>query len=137
MERKFAVAGNTMQTAQKFIEVSPQSIAGNFDMVPVDGALPIDRLAQASLWKEVIAQVGRSPQIAQAWDLNGMLMHTMMLAGERNIDRFKINVLPPGVAPGQGMVPLQGMTGGKQNGGRGIDGRGPGSAATGTSGGVI
>ena len=135
VERKFAVAGNTLQTAQKFIQVTPQSIAGAYDFVGVDGALPIDRLAQASLWKETLAQMARSPAIAMQWDINGMLAHTMMLAGERNIDRFRIKVLPPGVAPGAGTVPLEGGQG--NGGGRGIDGRGGSAPAAGTSGGVI
>lgn len=132
-ERKFAVAGNTLETAQKFIMVDPKSIAGGYDFVGVEGTLPIDRLAQASLWKETLTQMARSPQIAMQWDINGMLAHTMKLAGERNIDRFRINVLAPGQAPSPGAIPLQGGP----TGGRGIDGRGGNAPAAGTSGGVI
>ena len=132
MERKFAVAGNTLETAQKFIEVNPASIAGAFDFVPVDGAMPIDRMAQATLWKETLTQMARSPQIAMQWDINGMLAHTMKLAGERNIDRFRINVMQPGQAPGPGMIPLQGGANGP---GRGFDGQG--GKSTGTPGGTI
>lgn len=135
MERQFAIAGNTMETAQKFIQVSPETIAGAYDFVPIDGAMPIDRLAQASLWKETLAAMAKSPAIAMQWDINGMLAHTMKLAGERNIDRFRIKVLPPGVAPSAGTVPVGGNGGGGK--GRGIDGRGPDAAAAGTSGGVI
>jgi hypothetical protein len=89
LERKYAIAGNTLENAQKFVEVNPQAIAGDYDFVPVDGALPIDRLAQANFWKELLMQMSRSPQLMMEWDLSGMIAQAMKLQGERNIDRFR------------------------------------------------
>jgi hypothetical protein len=111
-ERKYAVAGNTLEAAQNFLTAGPDQIAGSYNFVPVDGAAPIDRLAQANFWKELLVQVARVPQIAMQLDLVGMIGHVMKLQGERNFERFRINVLPPGVAPGaavpgQGGLPAQ------------------------------
>jgi hypothetical protein len=108
-ERKYRIAGNTLETANSFLMAGPDQIAGAYDFVPVDGTAPIDRLAQANFWKELLTQVARVPQIAMQLDLVGMIGHVMKLQGERNFDRFRINVLPPGVAPGQ---PQPGVPGG-------------------------
>jgi hypothetical protein len=106
MERKYRVAGNTLQNAQAFLTAGPDVIAGAYDFVPVDGTQPIDRLAQANFWKELLVQISRVPQIAMQLDLVGMIGHTMQLQGERNFDRFRIQVAPPGAGPSPGMVPL-------------------------------
>lgn len=134
LERKYQIAGSTLDQADRFVQVDAGAIAGFYDFVPVDGTLPIDRLAQANFWKELLMQMARVPELAMQWDLGAMLAHTMKLQGERNVDRFRIQaqVLPPGVAPGGAagnVVPLGG------GGGRGARGAKPG--ATGTSGGAL
>lgn len=131
-ERMFAAAGNTMETAQRFFTAGPQQIAGDYDFVSIDGTLPVDRLAQANLWKEMLGQMAKSPQAAMSWDINGMLAHAMKLAGERNIDRFRIQIGSPqsiqNAAQAGNVVPLGGQ------GGRGPRAGGP---AAGTSGGIV
>lgn len=102
VERQYAIAGETLMTAKKYLNVSPDSIAGFFDYVPVDPTMPVDPQAKANFWKELLIQMARVPQFAMQWDLGAMISHMMKLQGERNIDRFRINVLPPGVQP-QGM----------------------------------
>ena len=123
--RKYQIAGSALMSAPAFVEVSPEKIAGFFDFVPVDGTLPIDRLAQANFWKELLMQMARVPELAMQWDLGGMLAHTMKLQGERNVDRFRIQIAPQQQLLNQvkagNVVPLGG------GGGR----------ATGTSGGAI
>lgn len=95
-ERKYAIAGNTLEDAGRgFVEVNPAEIAGAYDFVQVDGTLPVDRLAQANFWKELIVQLARSP-VAQQWDFGKMLVYVMSLQGERNAERFKIQVNQPG-----------------------------------------
>jgi hypothetical protein len=128
MERKFVIAGSSIMDAQRFVEVNPLAIAGYFDFVPVDGTMPVDRLAQSNFWKELIMQLARVPQLAMNWDLGAMLAHTMMLQGERNVQRFKINIMPPGAGPGAGMVPMGGPNG--ATGGPPSAGGGTGSATT-------
>lgn len=133
IERKYAIAGNTLSNAQRFMQVNPQMIAGNFDYVTVDGTLPIDPTARATFWKELLMQMARVPQFAFEWDLGGMVAHMMKLQGERNIDRFRVRVLPPGTEPGPNGIPIpmgSGGAGGKKGG---PGGKGP----TGTSGGAI
>lgn len=137
-ERKFAAAGNTLETAQNFLMVNPQIIAGDYNFVPVTGDMPVDRLAQANLWKEMLGQLAKSPQLAMSWNLNEMLAHAMKLAGERNIDRFRIQIGSPQsnlqTQAAQGNVIPLGGQGGRGNG-RGIDGRG--NAPSGTPGGTL
>lgn len=134
MDTKFAIAGNTLETAQAFLQANAQKISGFYDFVPVDGTLPIDRLAQANFWKELLMQMARVPMMVQQWDLSGMIAHTMKLQGERNVDRFRIKIAPmmPGADPTNAVqagnvVPL---------GGRGGSGKGTGGRGTGTSGGT-
>lgn len=103
-EKMFRVAGNMMADASKVdpqtgqpsngVKVSPEQIAGFYDFVPIDGNLPIDRLAQANMWKELLVQLGSVPAIAMEWDLGGMMSHVMKITGERNIDRFRLNLAP-------------------------------------------
>lgn len=130
IDRKYAVVGSLAQDAQKFLNAGPNEIAGDYDFIAVDGSLPVDRLAQANFWKEMLMQMAKAPNIAMQWDINGMLAHAMKLQGERNIDRFRIQVAPPGVdlqqqARAGNVIPL------------GVgNGRGAGTGATGTSGGT-
>jgi hypothetical protein len=128
METKFAVAGGLANEAQRFMDVNPNALAGFYDFVPVDGTLPIDRLAQANFWKELLVQLIRVPQLAQQWDFGAMIAHTMSLQGERNVNRFKIQVAPPGATPGStlggNVIPIGGMNGPA----------GPASPATGAGG---
>src|SRR5690606_20622637 len=102
LDRKYAIAGNMLESSQKFIDVTPETIAGEFDFVPVDGTMPVDRLAQANFWKELLMQMSRNPQLVAEWDIGAMIGHTMKLQGERNVDRFRrvnVNIMPPGADP--------------------------------------
>ena len=138
-EKMFRIAGNLMtdiaQRQQRNgeppngIAVGPEQIAGFYDFVPVDGNLPIDRLAQANLWKEMLMQMANVPAIAMEWDVGGMMTHAMKMMGQRNIDRFKLNLQPDEKIQRQAelgnVVPLGGGSGGR------------GGAAPGSSGGTI
>ena len=134
-EQKYSIAGNTMDQAKAFMEVDPAKISGFYNFVPVDGTMPIDRLAQANFWKELLMQMARVPQLAMQFDMPSMLMHVMKMQGERNIDRFKIQVSPQQQlmqqAQAGNVVPLQG-TGGPPRG----TGRDP-TRNTGSSGGTL
>jgi hypothetical protein len=136
-EQKYSIAGNTMDQAKAFMEVDPAKISGFYNFVPVDGTMPIDRLAQANFWKELLMQMARVPQLAMQFDMPSMLMHVMKMQGERNIDRFKINVSPQQQLQAQAqagnVVPLQGAGGGGPPRGTGRD---P-TRNTGSSGGTL
>ena len=117
LDRKFAIAGNNMQNAQRFAEVNPEAIAGFYDFVQVDGTLPVDRLAQANFWKELLGQLARIPQLAAQWDFGEMISHVMMLQGEKNTDRFRIQVADPGANLQSGNVVPIGEASGQSAGG--------------------
>lgn len=138
LERKYAVAGNTLESAQRFVDATPDAIAGGYDFVQVDGTLPIDRLAQANFWKELLMQMSRSPELMMQWNLSDMIAHTMKLQGERNVERFRIKptIAPLGVdlaaqAQAGNLIPVapQGQPNGRA--------RGNGARPAGSSGGTI
>jgi hypothetical protein len=106
-EKKFRIAGSlALDAGKQFVQVTPDLITGSFQFVPVDGTLPVDRMAQVNLWKEILMGLGRMPQIATQYDLGRIFAWMANLAGLKNINQFKIQVLPPGVGPSPGMVPV-------------------------------
>lgn len=107
-EKKLRIAGSQALIAGPgWLTVNPADIAGNFMFVPVDGTLPIDRFAQVTLWKDLMQNVMGIPQIAQSYDWMRIFAYIAQLAGLKNVERFKIQIAPPGVNPGAaGMVPL-------------------------------
>lgn len=104
---KLRVVGDlAAQAGQKFIMVDPASISGNFDFVPVDGTMPLDRMAQVNLWKEILQAMMTSPELMQRYDIGMIFSYIAQLAGIRNIDRFKIQVMQPGQTASPTDVPL-------------------------------
>lgn len=103
------------EAGEKFINVNAESITGFYDFVPVDGVLPIDRFAQANLWKEIFAGMRSMPEVAAGYDMVRMFAWVAQLAGLKNINQFKVQVLPPGVAQQQAqagnIVPMPSPTG--------------------------
>lgn len=98
--KKFKIAGNLLtdmnSTAlQKFMEVNPDTIQGFYDFVPVDGTLPVDRLALANLWKELLLQMRTVPGLIMQYDLGRIFAHVANLAGIRNLNQFKIEIGSP------------------------------------------
>lgn len=95
MELKFKIAGDLTQGAGNgFMNVTPDSISGFYDFVPVDGTLPIDRMAQVGLWQQLFQAILAIPQIGMQYDLGGIFQWVAQLAGLKNISQFKIQVAP-------------------------------------------
>jgi hypothetical protein len=95
-EQKYRIAGvDSMKYAKRFVDVTPDLIAGQYDYVPVDGTLPIDPLARANFWKELTIQLAQVPQLAMQWDLMEMISHIMRLQGEKNTGRFRLDLRNP------------------------------------------
>lgn len=124
------VGSFAVDAGEQFINVSPEDIVGFFDLVPVDGTLPVDRMAQANLWKEImIGSTRMPPQVQAGMDWTRIFMWAAEIGGLKNIRQFRIQVLPPGVAPDQGAVPMLPQGGNVVPGpGRGI--ATPGNAAS-------
>lgn len=137
-EMKYRIAGaDGMRSANSFTgPINKDKIAGRYDYVAVDGSLPVDRLAQANFWKELVIQLSASP-LAGGWNLMEMVAHIMRLQGEKNIDRFRLDLQSPdqierGVDQGN-LVELGGQGGGGSSGGP----VGDAAAANGTSGALL
>lgn len=101
-EKKFRIVGSILgdmnpNAAEAFMNVRPDSISGFYDFVPVDGTLPVDRLAMANLWKELMTGMQAMPALLMKYDLSKMFSHIAQLAGVRNLNQFKIEVEDPGV----------------------------------------
>lgn len=93
-EKQFKIAGDLNGPDGTFTEVTPEMIAGFYDYVPVDGTLPVDRFAQANLWRQFIADIGSNPQLAAGYDIRGIVAHMMQLAGAKNIKQFELKITP-------------------------------------------
>lgn len=122
------VGSFAVDAGEQFINVSPEDIAGFFDLVPVDGTLPVDRMAQANLWKEILIGASRMPaQIQMGMDWTRIFMWAGEIGGLKNIRQFRVQVLPPGQAPSAGALPMI------PTGGNVIPGPGRGVASPGNS----
>lgn len=131
--QKFRIAGNLITdmsqgAMQHFLEVTPEMIQGQYNFVPVDGTLPVDRLALANLWKELLLQMRTVPGLVAQYDLGRIFAHVANLAGIRNLQQFKLQIGSPESLQQQAdqgnLVPLPG-----NNNARGVPTAGVGGGA--------
>lgn len=121
-EMKLRLAGDSvsMRGAEKFLMVSPQDIAGRFDFVPVDGTLPVDRYAQANLWREMLGTMAQVPGVLEQYDMGSLFGWVAQLAGLKGIKQFKLELTDDQVLLSQmqqgNVVPI-GAKGGQATGG--------------------
>ena len=94
LERQYRIVGDLAQYGEKYLHVGPMDIAGFFDFVAVDGTMPIDRYAMATLWQGLLAQVAQFPQIMASWDIPKIFGYVASLGGIKNLNSFKIQVVP-------------------------------------------
>lgn len=96
IEKKLKIVGNLAQDAgAAFFNVTPDAIQGFYDFIPVDGTMPVDRLAQANLWKEILNQMASVPALLAQFDLGKIFNHVAVLSGVRNINQFRLQVGSP------------------------------------------
>lgn len=121
-EKQFRIAGDLTQQGGPII-VRPEDLQGFYDYVPVDGTMPIDRYAQANLWKEIIFGLAKMPQLAMQFDLAGIFTWMAQLAGLKNITQFKVQVQPDAVILAQAQAgSLVPQAGGLPSGTQGLPG---------------
>lgn len=91
-ERMFRIAGDlwSLQAQQTHLVVTPEDIQGFFDFIPVDGTQPVDRFAQANLWREILMGMAKDPQLSMSYDRAGIFAWMAQLAGLKNIKQFRI-----------------------------------------------
>jgi hypothetical protein len=88
------VGDNVFAAGSQFMMVSPEMISGFYSVVPVDGALPIDRIAQVNMWKELMVSLRNLPEVAMGYDWNKIFAWVATLGGLKNINQFKVQVVP-------------------------------------------
>lgn len=93
-EKQYRVVGDQRLWGQRYIPINPREIAGFYDFVPVDGTLPVDRFAQVNLWQTLLANMARVPGALQNYDISKIFAYVAQLGGLKNIDRFRVQVLP-------------------------------------------
>ena len=94
-EKKYRVVGQlAAEAGEEFINVSPESILGSYDFVTVDGAQPIDRMAQATLWQQLFGQLVQFPELMMKYDIGRMFEWIAQLAGMKNISQFRVELTP-------------------------------------------
>lgn len=90
-EQKIKIAGNLHAPVQsQYMTVTPETISGKFEYIPVDGTMPIDRFAQANLYKELLVASQQMPAISQRYDVARIFGFAMQLAGVRNLRNFEM-----------------------------------------------
>lgn len=92
VEMKVKVAGDNIKGAES-ITVNPDDIAGQFDMMAIDGSMPIDRMAQAQFWQQVLMATGQDPELQMQYRRADIFSYMARLAGLKGIDKFKMNVI--------------------------------------------
>lgn len=90
------------------IQVAKEDLGGFYDFVPVDGTLPVDRQAQSTMIGQMISQFAQIPQFAQGFDFVKLAAYLLELNGIKNVQQFKVQVMPPGASPPPGAVPVPG-----------------------------
>lgn len=109
--RSFRIVGDMAQFGQRYLQVSPQDIAGFYDFVPVDGTLPVDRFAQVNLWQQLMGTMAKVPQVMQQYDLGKIFGFVAQLGGLKNINQFRIQLVPDGMVQQQAaagnMIPMR------------------------------
>lgn len=136
MEMKIRIAGDlTAGAGPGFLQVTPDSIAGFYDFVPVDGTLPIDRMAQVGIWQQLFQAILAVPQIGMQYDLGGIFQWVAQLAGLKNITQFRIQVAPDQLLAAQAqqgnVVPMKRPQGAGPSGAQATGGANPGAAGPG------
>jgi len=117
MEMKLRIVGDlALQAGQNFMMVTPESISGFYEMVPVDGSLPVDKQQLAAVWQQMMGQAYQVPQIAMGYDWARIFSWVAKLAGLRNIDQFRVQIMPDALLAQQAAagnaVPLSGKNAG-------------------------
>ena len=117
------IVGNLSGLAgTQWMQAGPDDIQGFFDFVPVDGTLPLDRFAQANLWKEILVAMQSMPAVGMEYSSSKIFAWVAQLAGLRNIDKFRVEIGSPEFLQAQAqagnVVPIRAGGGGK-NGNRG------------------
>lgn len=103
-EKKFRILGDQAMWADPYMSITPDMIAGMYDFVPIDGTMPVDRFAQVNLWQQLMASMSKVPGALQQYDLSKIFAFVAQLGGLKNINKFRIQVVPDGMMQQQAQM---------------------------------
>jgi hypothetical protein len=111
-EQIYRVTGDLTDITKAPRRVTPDMIVGFYDFVAIDGTMPVDRVALSNVWRELMVQAAKLPQVMQQYDLSKIFAYVAKMSGAKNIDQFKIKVSPDeqlaNAAQAGNVVPLTG-----------------------------
>ncbi len=90
-EKRFRIVGDLVEGGDPFAMITPDTIAGAYDFVPVDGTLPVDRFAQANLWRQIMGDMQKAPDLMAQFDMGRVMSYVAKLAGAKNFDQFRVD----------------------------------------------
>lgn len=112
MSEEFYIRLVGADAQEKSFRISPDHLTGDFYFPIHDGTLPIDRIAQLDIWKEIFLTVARDPNLAAQYNVPGIFEWVAELGGVKNLNRFKVQVAPQGAVEAQAqagnIVPVSG-----------------------------
>lgn len=111
-EMKLKIVGDTPNNLETFMNVNSDMIAGSYDYVPVDGNMPMDKVATVNMWANFLSQTRNFPQFTAEYDIGRIIAYVMQLGGLRNIKQFKVQSVSPEVIASEqargNLVPIPG-----------------------------
>lgn len=106
------------------INISAQTLVGDFNYPVHDGTLPVDKIAMLDVWKEILMGVAADPELRQTYSLPQLFEWVARLGGASNIANFKIQMSPMDMITKQlqagNVIPLGGANGLPAPSGQGI-----------------
>lgn len=87
-ELELRIAGRNLGQ-EEYVTINAQEIEGAFDFVPVDGTFPIDRFAQANLWRQIMVDMSTNPLLMQKYSPAKVFEWIAKLQGVRNLTQFE------------------------------------------------
>ena len=102
------------QSQETNVRITQENLAGDFHYPIHDGTLPLDRVALMQVWRELAVSIAQDPELRQTFNLARIVEYVAELGGARNIDEFKMQVMPPGMTPPPGAAPMDLMPPGGQ-----------------------
>lgn len=88
-EQKIRIAGGLLDTED--LLVRPEDIVGFYTYLPVDGTLPIDRVALGQVWQGFLKDAMSVPQFAQKYDIVRIMGYLANLGGINNLKSFELD----------------------------------------------
>lgn len=74
--------------------IRPEMLSGEYYFPVHDGTLPIDRIAQLDIWREIFSTLVQAPELASRFDVGGIFAHIAEIGGAPDLKRFRIDAMP-------------------------------------------